>query len=156
MSTDASDPDATAAHRRHAVECNNLAWRLSEQAERSAAEDEEMLNAAHASAFHWSRAGNELNAARAWMLLGRVHALLGNGQAALRYARQCHDYLAAHDPPDWELAFVHAVLAHAAFAAGDGTLHALHYAKARDLGAAIADDEDRSIFLGTFGTIPQP
>lgn len=156
MSTEASSPDVAAAHRRHAVECNNLAWSLSEQGARSAAEDEDMLNAAHASAFHWSRAGNELNAARAWMLLGRVHALLGNGREALRYARQSHDYLVAHDPPDWELAFAHAVLAHAAWAAGDGTLHALHHAKARELGEAIADAEDRSIFLGTFGTIPQP
>jgi len=34
-------------HRWFAVECNNRAWQLADQAERTAAEDDEMLNAAH-------------------------------------------------------------------------------------------------------------
>jgi hypothetical protein len=52
---------------------------------RSAAEDQEMLNAAHASAWHWAGVGTELNRMRATMLLAEVHALLGLGQSALAY-----------------------------------------------------------------------
>lgn len=156
MASDNSADERAASHRWHAIECNNLAWSLSEQAARSASEDDDMLHAAHAAAFHWSRVGNELHRARADMLLARVHALLGNGKAALLYARRCHEYLMGNNPPDWEKAFSHAVLAHASLKAGERVLHATHYAEARKLGESIADSEDRAIFFRTFGTIPGP
>jgi hypothetical protein len=115
-----------------------------------------MLNAAHAAAFHWAKVGTELHQARARMLLGQVHAALGHGQIAQVYAQQSCDYLVAHDPPDWEIAFAHAILAHAAFAAGDPALHRLHHAEAHALGQAIADAEDKEIFFRTFNVIPAP
>jgi hypothetical protein len=115
-----------------------------------------MLNAAHASAFHWAKVGTELHHARARMLLARVHASLGHGDQAINYAQQSNDYLLSHDPPDWEVAFAHAVLAHAAFAAGDDALHRAEYAKAREVGDAIADPEDKDIFLRSFNHIPKP
>lgn len=115
-----------------------------------------MLNAAHASAFHWAKVGTELHHARARMLLGHVYAALGAGPAAQLYAQQSYDYLAAHEPPDWEIAFAHAILAHAAFAAGDKTLHRRHHAKAHELGQAIVDPEDREIFFRTFDQLPAP
>lgn len=150
-------PDEIARfHRWHAVECNNLAWKLSEQTSRTPAEDDLMLDAAHASAFHWGQVGSELNQARAQMLLGQVHAALGLGTTAWAYARRSYEYLAAHEPPDWELAFVHAVLAHAASAAGDAALHQQHYALAEQLGQAIADPEDKAVFQHTFQHVPRP
>ena len=140
-------------HKYFAIECNNRAWRLSEAARRSAAEDREMLDAAHAAAFHWSKAGTELHAARAAMLLAHVHALLGHGELATGYARSSFDFLTARESPAWEIAFAHAVLANAAAAARDRATHAAHYARAKALGAAL-DDEDRSYFDATFRTIP--
>nr|MBI2905052.1 hypothetical protein [Chloroflexota bacterium] len=115
-----------------------------------------MLNAAHASAFHWDKVGTELNSARAKMLLGHLHAALGHGQLALDYAHESCRYLVDHDPPDWELAFAHAVLAHAAFAAGETGLQRENYARAEELGEAIADPEDKDIFFKTFKLIPKP
>jgi len=105
-----------------AVECNNRAWRLAEQVSRTPAEDEEMVHAAHAATLHWSRVGTELHQARAAMLLGQVHALVGT--------------------PGWELAFAHAVLANAAAANDERSLHNTHYA--------------RAIFEATFRTVPAP
>lgn len=156
MPAELSPEEIARSHRWHANECNNLAWKLSEQPARAPVEDDQMLDAAHAAAFHWARVGTELNQARARMLLGQVHAALGHGQSAWEYARQSYDYLVAHDPPDWEIAFAHAVLAHAAFAAGDATRHLEHHARAQALGEVIADPEDRVIFLGTFDRIPRP
>lgn len=156
MTTDLTPEEIARSHRWHAIECNNLAWRLSDLPGRTPVQDDEMLNAAHASAFHWSVVGTELNQARATMLLGHVHAALGSGDAARRYAQSSYDYLAAHDPPDWEIAFAHAILAHAAFAAGDAALHQQHYARAQELGEAIADPEDKEIFSNTFRFIPAP
>lgn len=156
MSNGLSPEEIARSHRWHAAECNNLAWELSDRPERTPIEDEEMLNAAHASAFHWTKVGTELSRARAQMLLGHVHAALGNGQAALLYAQQSFDYLVAHNPPDWEIAFAHAILAHAASAAGDASLHQQHYARAKELGRAIAAPEDKEIFFKTFNLIPNP
>ncbi|MCO6457211.1 MAG: hypothetical protein J5I93_18090 [Pirellulaceae bacterium] len=150
-------PDEIARfHRWHAVESNNLAWKLSEQTSRTAAEDELMLDAAHASAYHWGQVGTELNQVRAQMLLGQVHAALGQGTTALNYARRSSEYFAARETPDWELAFAHAVLAHAASAAGDAALHQQHYALAEQLGQAIADPEDQAVFRQSFQRIPRP
>jgi hypothetical protein len=58
--------------RRLAGQANNRAWSLSEQASRSAAEDEEMLNAAHAAMYFWSIVGNANNQAHAAQLLAQV------------------------------------------------------------------------------------
>jgi hypothetical protein len=155
MADQPSAEETEKSHRRHAIDCNNLAWGLSEK-ERTPIEDEQMLNAAHAAAFHWGKIGTELHRARANMLLGRAHALVGSGELALRFARASFDYLTTHEAPDWELAFAHAVLAHAAHSAKQSALHATHYAEAERLGAAILDPKDREIFLGTFRGIPAP
>lgn len=154
MPNNLTEEEIARSHRWHAVECNNLAWSLAELPSRSELQDEEMLNAAHASAFHWGKVGDELNQARGRMLLAHVHALVGDGKAALTSARQSHDYITAHNPPDWEIAFSYAILAHAAHAAGEADLHREYYAKAKELGEAIADPEDKKIFLATFKTIP--
>ena len=64
-------PTAEELHDRHryfAVECNNRAWDLAAKP-RTAAEDDEMLNAAHAAAYHWRAVGTDLHAMRARMLL---------------------------------------------------------------------------------------
>lgn len=156
MSNQLSPEEITRSHRWHAIECNNLAWKLSEQPARTPLQNEEMLNAAHASAFHWAQVGTELHQARARMLLAQVHAALGNGELALTYAQQSYDYLVAHNPPDWEIAFAHAVLAHAAFAAGQATLHREHYTRAQELAQAIADPEDKEVFFKTFNLVPGP
>ncbi|HVH25263.1 MAG TPA: hypothetical protein VM818_00840 [Vicinamibacterales bacterium] len=151
-----SAEEVARSHRWHAVQCNNAAWSLSELAARTAHQDAEMLDAAHAAAFHWSKVGSELQVIRAKMLLGHVHASLGHGELALRYATESYDSLAAQQTPDWELALAHAVLAHAAFAAAARDLQREHYAVARALGQAIADPEDKQIFFNTFNRIPGP
>jgi len=143
-------------HRRFAVECNNRAWQLADQASCTPAEDEEMLNAAHAAALHWARVGNPLNDARARLLLGHVHARLGNADLALRFASASHAYLSGIESPDWEIAFSQAVMAHAAAAGHDHASHQVHYIAARAAGDAIKDAEDRAIFETTFAGIPVP
>lgn len=140
--------------RRFAADANNLAWSLVELEQRTPAQTDAMLDAAHASAHLWSAIGTDLHRARGQMLLGIAHGLAGNGALALRYAGACLDYFLDHECPDWEIAFAHAGMACAAAAAGDATLHAQHYAHARRLGDAIADPEDRAVFMKTFERIP--
>jgi hypothetical protein len=156
MAGQPTEADPAKWHRWFAVEANNRAWRLSESRARSAAEDAEMLDAAHAAAYHWAKAGTALHAARAQMLLGHAHALLGHGTPAMMNARAAFDYVAAHDSPPWEVAFAHAVLANAAAAAKDAAAHAAHYGEAQALGGALADLEEREIFDAMFASVPAP
>ena len=156
MSDQRNDEEIQKWQRWFAVECNNRAWRLSEMSSRSDAEDSEMLNAAHAAAFHWSKIGTEVHAARVAMLLGHVYALLGHGAAAMRYAKTSFDSVTARESPDWEIALAHAVLANAASAMNDPVLHSHHYAQAQRIGLALPNAEERKIFEATFSRIPAP
>ena len=79
--------DINAWHKWFGIECNNLAWTLSEKPLRSAAEDTELLALAHSSAFHWGKVGTELNKTRGHMLLGQAYAVTGIGSLAMKYSQ---------------------------------------------------------------------
>lgn len=149
-----SADEITKWQRWFAIACNNRALQLAEQPQRTPAEGHEMLHAAHAAAWHWARVGTPLNAARAEMLLGFAHALSGDGPLALRYAMSAFNYFNEHEAPDWEQAFAHAVLAAAAKAAGNLALHAEHYPEAKRRGEAIADPDNRDVFMRSFRQVP--
>lgn len=149
------DTDARDWHKRFAIGTNNLAWDLSVQP-RTSQQDREMLDAAHASSYHWQQIGTELNRMRATMLLAEVHALLGNGTLALSLATAMRDYFLSHDTADWEVAFTHAIHAHAAWVAGQSDLHRSAHAEAVAAIAAIADEEDRRVVVATFMHVPLP
>ena len=135
---------------------NNAAWAL---AELPAGEvnHRELLNAAHAAAWHWQQIGTELNRMRALMLLALAHAQAGLGTTALAYADEMRAYfLGAPATPDWEIAFTHVVHAHAAWAAKALDRHAHSYAQALRAVASIADEEDRVIVERVFRQVPAP
>ena len=156
MSQHSPDPEAQEWHRQVAMRCNNRAWALSVQP-RTAVEDYEMLDAAHASAWHWAQVGTELNRMRATMLLAEVHALLGHGRTALSLAKEMRRYfLSRSETPDWELAFAHIIYAHSAYSAGDTDTHRAAYQEATVALGAIAADEDREVVAQTFSQVPVP
>jgi hypothetical protein len=91
-----SDADVLRADKYFAVESNNLAWRLLEAGiHGDPADTREAMNAAHASAFHWERCGEPINALRAGYLLTTIYVELGWPQAALWHARQTQAMLLA-------------------------------------------------------------
>ena len=155
MPQQAPDSEPKDWHKRFAAEANNRAWELS-VLERTAEQDLEMLDAAHASAWHWSAIGTELNRMRSTMLLAEVHALLGFGASALHYAEEMRTYFVGRETDDWELAFTHVIHAHAASAAGAVETHRLAYQAAKIALNAIADAEDRAIVNKTFSQVPLP
>jgi hypothetical protein len=155
MSETTASEAAMAWHRRFAAAANNRAWELTVQT-RTAAEDREMLNAAHASAWHWGKVGTELNRMRATMLIAEVHALLGLGGSALEHAEEMRTYFLGVQSPDWEVAFVHVIHAHAASAAGETEKHRASYALAVAAVEAVLSEEERSNVASTFGHVPKP
>lgn len=155
MMTAPADATPENWHRYFAATTNNAAWPLTESDDASTRAD--LLDAAHASAWHWKKAGTDLNKMRATMLLALAHAVVGHGDTAMRYADEMRAFfLAKTDAPDWELAYTHTVHAYAAAVAGRADLHAASYAGAQAALAAIADPEDRAIVEATFARVPRP
>ncbi len=152
---DLNKEDSAEWHRYFAALTNNRAWALSTQV-RTIKEDLEMLNVAHASAYHWSSVGNELNRMRAVMLLAEVHALLNLGSSAFKFAEEMKAFFTSNETPDWELAFTHIIHAHASYIVGNKNEHANSFAYAVQAIADIADEEDRAVVLQTFNLVPKP
>ncbi|MFQ6605771.1 MAG: hypothetical protein ACE5D8_09505 [Fidelibacterota bacterium] len=68
---------------------NQRVWELLDKVGRRPEENEEMIQAAHASLYHWSQIGTVLNVQRGQWLLSRVYAVLGVPAAVRHYAEAC-------------------------------------------------------------------
>lgn len=132
-------------HRQLGVDLYNATWKLLEQESRTPADDDAMLNAAHASAYHWSRvagAGPE-NAARSQWQIARVNAVLGRGAAAVYHAERCLEHCTQNGIGDWDLASAYEALARAHRVAGNDAEYRRNLELGREALAQIADEEDR-------------
>ena len=152
---DAETDDPTGDwHRAQGVECNNGIWDLVGKAERTAADDEEMLRRAYGAAYHWQRANGAepANEARALYMLAKVHLLAGMPERSLHYADACLAQCRSHGLVDFDLAYAHEARARALLALGleqDG-LDEWTAAKA----VPIVDPEDKEILDGDFADAP--
>ena len=145
--TESIDPEL---HRRLGKDLFNHTWSLLEMADRTPEQVDEMLLSAHASAFHWSRAGGTLaNAARGQWQIARVYSTLGRPEPALWHARRCLELadaaVATGVADDWDVPAALEGLARAQAVAGDVAGAAATRDRARDALATIADPEDREL-----------
>ena len=155
--SDAPSPEEVVLwQRRLAAQANNRAWRLSESSSRSPQEDEEMLQAAHASSYFWRIVGNAGNKAHAAQLLAHVYALLKLPNPAAHYFAQAEPFFFDRECEPWELACARAVKANVAASAGQSDVHARSYREAARLIAALPDPEDREILNATLRVVPRP
>ena len=148
--------ETAAWQKRLASQANNRAWKLAESTSRSPAEDEEMLQAAHAAMYFWKIVGDASNRAHAAQLVAHAYALLGLPNPARHYLKQSQPYFLERPSQPWEQAFAHAIAANVAAAAGDAKTHGEHYGTAERLVAALSDDEEREILQATMRVIPKP
>lgn len=93
---------------------------------------------------------------RGMMLLARVHTLVGHGDFALTMASQARKYFLAHETPAWEIAFAHAIYAHAAHVVGDLENHRTAYQEAQAALATVTGEEDRALIRETLDRVPPP
>jgi tetratricopeptide (TPR) repeat protein len=140
------------AHQYFAKMLNGQVWELLQKTDRSKAEDELMVDAAHASGYHWLIAGTGLHHQRAEWLIAHVYIELSLTDSALRHAAQCleltHEFTDLMQ--DFDRAYAYEGVARANTLAGNRD-EALKYIQlAEESGQAIRNDEDRSIFLGDF------
>jgi hypothetical protein len=138
------------AHGEFARQLNGEVWELLGTTDRSSVDDERMLYAAWASAYHWLRAGTAVHHQRAEWLLSRAYTVLGDAPAAMVHARRCLE-LTETSPGEmapFDLAYACEAIARASALTGDEH-EATHYLElAREAGTRITNAEDRQIFEG--------
>jgi hypothetical protein len=135
------------------VDLFNEVWRLMESRE----DDDRMLHAAHASAYHWSKAPEcePKNRARSEWMCSRVYAVLGRPEPAIHHAMRCLEITQEHadSMEDWDLPFAYEALARAHGVAGNAGESRRFAELARESGESIADPEDRQHFAADLRTL---
>jgi tetratricopeptide (TPR) repeat protein len=134
-------------HRRFAVECFNTTWALLEKEDRTPAEAEEMIHAAHAARFHWGKIGMAVNYARGEWQIARVYATLGRGEPALHHARRCLATCEEHHIGDFDLAYAYESLARAYAVEGQVDEAARYLRLAEEAGEEIVNRADLEVLL---------
>lgn len=135
-----------------AKRANHQVWDLLEKADRSPAEDEDLLLAAYTSLYLWKEAGTAVHYQRGCWMAAKVHISLHQAEDAVQWAEKCQ--LAGEGNPremeDFDLAYAQECLARAYALVGNLERAKEHYAEAAALGERIKDPEDREIFQGDF------
>lgn len=144
--------DLNEAHKYFAHSTNSRVWELLQKTSRSQAENDEMLHAAHTCTYHWRFAGTAVHQQRGEWLISRVHAVLGHGNEALRHAQRCFELTEANRElmQDFDIAYAFEGMARAQALLGDHKMAEEFLVLAQQAGNAIANEEDRSIFMADF------
>jgi hypothetical protein len=136
--------------RRVAGRLYNHVWDLLDAGDaRTPEQDSEMVDAAHASHWHWGRIGGlEQDVVGEW-LTSRAYAALGNGPEAVHHAQRSFTlFHSGNALPDWLEASVQEGLARAHLADGDRDAAEFAVHAATDALDKIAEDEDRALIAG--------
>jgi DNA-binding transcriptional MerR regulator len=143
-----------ATHRQLGVDLYNSTWTYLENPNRTPDETDEMLHRAHASRWHWARAGTRINLGRGEWLCSRVYAVLGRGEPAIWHASRSIAYAeSADEREDWDLPAAYEAMARAYLAAGDRRTAAQWKARAVEALANVPDADDREPIEQDLATI---
>ena len=128
---------------------NAVTWALLRKPDRTPAENEKMLCAAFASAYHYLETGTAVEQQQAEWLISRVYSVLGNGAEALRHANRCMELTEQYsdDLADYDRAFALEAVARANDVAGLADEAAAFRQRAEEAGQAIADEQSRKVFM---------
>jgi DNA-binding transcriptional MerR regulator len=150
-------PDlAPEVHRSLGAGLYNRTWDLLAIERRTPEQDDELVDTAHASAYHWRHVGNAANAARAQWLCSRVYSVLDRGEPAVHHARRATEILAAGGEgiEDWDTAAAAEAMARALVVSGDLAGAAEWKARASAALGAVAEADDREVIERDLETLP--
>ena len=142
-------------HRKEAASLFNHVWKLLEKGRRTAAEDDAMIHAAHASRYHWGGVGKPVQIAIGDWQVSHVYAVLKRAEPAMYHARRCLAVCHDHRIRDFPLAFAYEALARAAAVAGRSGDRDRFLRLARAAADGIEDEADRDLVLSDLATIPR-
>lgn len=141
-------------HRRLGIELFNHTWDLLDKTDRTQQESLEMIHAAHASRYHWEKAGTAINLARGEWQISRVYAVLRRAEPALYHAQLCLEICQKNGFGDFDLAYAYEAMARANAVAGNAPELANYKRLAYDAGENILEAEDKQLFMIDLSTLP--
>ena len=149
-----ADPLTRDQHRKIGADLFNYTWSLLDLKKRTAAENDEMLLAAHASRFHWGHAGTALHSSVGEWQISRVYSVLGRAEPALYHGRRSLVIARRARLGRFYLAYAYESLARASAVAGRQRDRSRYLREARRIGAGIRDRDDRRMLFEDLETIP--
>ncbi len=151
--TSAAELDAV-TQRALAVSLFNRVWELLEKPDRTAVDDDELVNAAHASRYLWTSIGDATKHAIGDWQISRVYSVLGRPEPAVHHARRCLALAQDVTGETWLLASAYEGLARAYAVAGDRAAALEWKAKAEARLAEVEDADDREIVERDIASLP--
>ena len=143
-----------ALQRQLAVDLFNLVWDYLEKPDRSLQENDTMLNAAHASRYHWEQIGKAVNLARGEWQLARVYAVLGRPEPALYHAARSLEICQSNGIGDFDLAYAYEAYARATAIARRFEDSQTWLQQARQAAQNIPEADDRELLEKDLDTVP--
>ncbi len=147
-------------HRKMAVDLFNYTWSLLDKQKRTPSENDEMINAAHSSRYHWQvRVRNNWDAApinlgRGDWLISRVYAVLNRAEPAIYHAQRYLDICEQEGIKGWDLAYAYEGLARGYSVAGDDTKATKFLELAKKVSAKVKDENTRKMLIADLESIP--
>ena len=143
-----------AAQRALAIALFNRVSELLEKTDRTDDDDQELVNAAHASRYHWTSIGTARHLAIGDWQISRVYSTLGRAEPAVFHALLCLDNARRATDEPWLLASAYEGLARAYSVAGDRGAATEWKNKAVAQLELVTDPDDREIVERDVGGLP--
>lgn len=147
------DFDTTAAHKYFSAHCFNTAWELIDKEERTAEENERMIQLCQASMWHWSCREDATDQTRSigfWQA-ARAYALAGQPHSARRYGKLCLE--AARECAPFYKGYAYEALARAEMVAGDKPRMKEYLSRAGELADTVKGAEERKMLQDDLNSI---
>lgn len=139
-------------HRELAEELFSQVLALLERTDRTCAENDRMIHAAHASRFHYDFGGNPLNWGLGEWQCSRVHTALGQADAALYHGWRYLEIAESYGLGPFHFAYAHTALA-SAFALRKPEESKRHLQLARDMATHATEEEERNLLASEIEAI---
>lgn len=138
--------DVTSAHKFLSANCFNRAWDLIDQADRTCADDEQMLLLSYASLWHWTQRPDCTPAKKAigYWQLSRINAILDRADESRRHAQSS---LTNSGGEPFLVGYAYEALARAEAVAGNHVKSKEYLAMAQRHAKSVTSAEDRELLL---------
>lgn len=127
------------AHQYFGAECNNRTWDLIERTDRSDEETVEMIHEVHASCWHWSKVGEQVNLIRGHYLVAKVYFAAGMREMGAFWAQKTWAQTQELGLDGWDYAFGLEIAARGAAAGGRKAEFETLHREAEEAIAALGD-----------------
>lgn len=141
------------AHRFFAADFFNKCWDYIDKADRTPADDLQMIHLAHASRTHWQAIGTPDNFAVGDWQISRVYAILNYPAQALIYGQSCLDVCLDNGIEGFNLGFAYEALARAEFLQGNLDNCQKYIDLGKKEAAKVQKSEDREYLLSELNNI---